>query len=127
MDSNRAFPPLFWVSAFYDGILGIGFLLIGMTIFEWAQVTPPNHVGYVQFPGALLIIFAIMFANIARDPVANRHLIIYGILLKISYCSIVFSHWAIGGLPWIWKPFAICDILFLIAFVWAYRKLSKAD
>ena len=37
-----------------------------------AEVTPPNHWAYVQFPAALLVIFGLMFVAIAQDPVANR-------------------------------------------------------
>ena len=79
---------LFFVAALYDGLLGLAFLVAADRIFQWAQVTPPNHVGYVQFPGALLMIFGIMFAAIARRPRENRHLIPYGILLKVAYCGV---------------------------------------
>jgi len=116
---------LFWISAAYDGILGLAFLIAAPALFEWAGVTPPNHFGYVHFPAALLIIFALMFVAIAREPVARRHLIPYGILLKISYCSVAFYHWFTEGIPYIWKPFAWADVVFLVLFIWAYRDLGK--
>ena len=37
--------------------------------------------------------FALMFIAIARNPVANRGMIVYGILLKLSYCGLVFWYW----------------------------------
>jgi hypothetical protein len=125
MNSLRPISILFWISAAYDGIIGIAFLFFGMAVLEAYNVTPPNHVGYLQFPAALLIIFALMFAAVARNPMKYRHLIPYGILLKVAYCSVVFGHWAANDLPWIWKPFAICDILFGILFVLAYVRLKK--
>ena len=116
---------LFALAALYDGVLGLAFLFFGRAIFQLFNVTPPNHIGYVQFPGALLIVFALMFLAVARRPVANRNLIPYGILLKISYCSTVFSHWFTAGIPNMWKPFAICDLVFIILFGWAYTVLSE--
>lgn len=117
---------LFLVAAFYDGVLGLLFLFAAAPLYDWAQITPPNHVGYVQFPAALLIVFALMFLAVALNPRKNRNLIPYGLLLKISYCSVTFYHWIATGIPWIWKPFAVIDLLFVVAFVWAYRALGES-
>jgi hypothetical protein len=114
---------LFAVAAVYDGALGLIALLAGRQLFQWFGVTPPNHWGYVQFPGALLVVFALMFAAVAKDPVRNRGLIPYGMLLKVSYCGVVFFHWFAAGLPDMWKPFAIIDAAFLALFAWAYVSL----
>ena len=116
---------LFIIAALYDGVLGALFLFAGGRVFEWLQVTPPNHPGYVQFPAALLIVFALMFCAIARNPLANRNLIPYGMLLKVSYCSVVFFHWFATGIPNMWKPFAIFDLAFLGLFIWAYVSLRE--
>ena len=126
MKRQPAIKLLFVIAALYDGILGLLFLLAGTAPFQWVNVTPPNHLGYVQFPAALLIIFALMFAAIARRPSRNRHLIPYGMLLKVSYCAVVFGHWFSTGVPWIWKPFAILDLVFLVFFVWAYMALRES-
>jgi hypothetical protein len=117
---------LFAVAALYDGLLGLLFLAAGVRVFQWFDVTPPNHPGYVQFPAALLIVFALMFLAVARAPYANRRLIPYGMLLKASYCGVVFFHWCTAGLPYIWKPFAVADLVFLGLFAWAYRVLGRA-
>ena len=114
---------LFYLAAAYDGILGCAFLFFPIAVFAWQDVTPPNHVGYVQFPAALLVVFAIMFISIARDPMHNRGLIPYGILLKISYCSITVWHWIFGGIPVMWKPFVIFDAVFALFFFLVYRSL----
>ena len=125
MKKHTNISALFYLSALYDGILGIAFLVAAPAIFTWSGVTPPNHWGYVQFPGALLIVFALMFLAVARQPVTNRGLIVYGMLLKVSYCGIVFYYWAVSGLPDIWKPWAIADLVFLALFVWAYQTLAR--
>jgi len=72
----------------------------------------------------LLLIFALMFAAIARDPIKNRDLIIYGILLKLSYCGMVFWYWFTAGIPNLWKPFAVIDLVMGALFVWSYRVLG---
>ncbi|MFC1761230.1 hypothetical protein ACFL6U_04025 [Planctomycetota bacterium] len=125
MKKKPAISLLFVIGALYDGLVGIIFLFAGSAIFQWCQATPPNHFGYVQFPAALLIIFALMFLAIAKDPLKNRNLIPYGILLKVAYCSIVFFYWFTSGIPNMWKPFAICDIIFLVLFIWAYQSLRE--
>ena len=125
MKTMRAIKALFVVSALYDGLLGAIFLLAGNSLFQRLGVPPPNHPGYVQFPAALLIVFAIMFLVIAVDPVKNRNLIPYGFLLKVSYCSVILFHWLTTGLPDMWKPFCIYDFAFISADIWAWITLGK--
>ena len=125
MKRPRMVSVLFYLAALYDGVLGAAFLMAAPALFEWVGVTPPNHFGYIHFPAALLIVFALLFLTIARRPEENRHLIPYGILLKISYCAVVFYHWFTAGIPFIWKPFAIVDVAFLVLFIWAYAVLGK--
>ena len=115
------------MAALYDGLLGLAFLVAADWIFQFAQVTPPNHVGYVQFPGAILIIFGIMFAAIARRPRENRDLIPYGILLKFSYCGVAGYHWLVGGIPTLWKPLVVIDLIFLALFLLAYLSLGQSE
>lgn len=126
MKTKSAISALFVVAALYDGLLGLLMIVAGGAVFDWFQVPPPNHMGYVQFPAALLIVFALMFLAIARDPAANRNLIPYGILLKVCYCSVVFFYWFTSGVPGMWKPFAVMDLAFMVLFVWAYRGLGEA-
>ena len=118
--------PLFFVVGLYDGILGILFLVTPLQLFKLCNVTPPNHIGYVQFPAMLLIVFAIMFFKIARGPIANRSLIPYGIMLKFAYCSVVFYYSLLGQIPSIWVPFAYFDFVCMIAFIIAHKKLGSA-
>ncbi|MBD3243069.1 MAG: hypothetical protein GF331_20935 [Chitinivibrionales bacterium] len=127
MSSNRAITVLFAVAALYDGLLGAAFLLAGRPLFEQFAVPPPNHFGYVQFPAALLVVFALMFLAIAKDPPRNRNLIPYGMLLKASYCGVVLFHWVTTDLPGMWKPFCIIDLVFLGLFGWAWLALGRQE
>ncbi len=125
MKTHRLISLSFAVAALYDGLLGVAFLVATGPLYQWFDVTPPNHPGYVQFPAALLIVFALMFAAVAINPLKNRNLIPYGILLKISYCGVVTYHWLTAGIPDMWKPFCICDFIFLLVFVWAWMVLRE--
>jgi hypothetical protein len=126
MNPPRWISPLFYFAAAYDGILGLVFLLAPDQAFEMGGVTPPLHMGYVHFPAALLIIFALMFTAIARNPGGNRNLIAYGVLLKVAYCGVVGWHWLSAGIPFMWKPFVVADIIMAALFVWAQMRLSGA-
>ena len=117
---------LFAVAAIYDGVLGLAFLAAPSYPFDAFHVTPPNHWGYVQFPAALLLIFGLMFTAIAIDPVKNRNLIPYGILLKVAYCGVTLAHWLTSGIPAMWKPFTVIDVLMGTLFIWAYAVLPGA-
>ena len=117
--------PLFYLAALYDGSLGLAFVIAPTWALETARVPVPYHVGFVQFPAALLIVFAAMFVAVASRPFENRNLIPYGILLKVSYCTVVFAYWFLGRITWIWKPFAIADVAFGVLFWLAYRELGE--
>jgi len=112
---------VFAVAGLYDGLLGLAFLIAGQEIFTHFAVTPPNHWGYVQFPALLLIVFALMFFQVALAPRRHRNLMPYGVGLKLSYCAVAFLHWFGAGIPGLWKPFAIADLVFAVLFVWAIQ------
>ena len=126
MSRTSSVKPLFLIAGLYDGSLGLAFLFFAPTVYDRLGVTPPNHFGYVRFPAMLLLVFAWMFFAVALDPKRNRNLIPYGILLKVSYCAAVGWYWLRDpNLPMMWKPFFILDLAFLIAFIWAYRKIGR--
>lgn len=116
---------LFLVGGIYDAFLGAAFLLFGAAVFARAGVTPPNHMGYIQFPALLLILFGIMFFRIAGDPRGRRELIPFGMGLKIAYCGTVFWYQLHGGIPSLWISWAWADLVFLLLFFAAWRRVSK--
>lgn len=116
---------LFLFAALYDGALGAVFLVAGNRVFESCNVTPPNHPGYIQFPALLLLLFAVMFLRITFDPVGRRELMLYGCGLKIAYCTTVFGYQFTGGIPFMWIPWAVTDLVFLVLFGWAWMWARK--
>ncbi|HUJ10819.1 MAG TPA: hypothetical protein VL171_12400 [Verrucomicrobiae bacterium] len=117
---------LYGVAAAYDGLLGLAFLVAGPQLFDCLGITPPNHWGYVHFSAGLLVIFGYMFLNIARRPIENRNLVIYGVLLKFCYVATVVWHSYQGSVPSIWKYFALADIVFAFLFLWSLKPLVSA-
>ena len=65
---------IFYLAAGYDGLLGLIFVLAPYRLFSGAGIEPPNHIGYVQFPALLLLVFAWMFWQIGQRPLQNRNL-----------------------------------------------------
>ena len=114
------------VAAAYDGLLGLAFLAAAPQVYALAGITPPNHWGYVHFAAGLLVIFGYMFLTIALRPVENRQLIVYGILLKVCYVTTVGWHWYHGGIPNMWKYFALADTIFAVLFFWSMIPLEAA-
>ena len=114
---------LFVIAGLYDGLLGAAFLIRAEALFEWFGVPPPNHFGYVHFPAALLLVFALLYLAVAVNPQRNRNLIPFGMLLKVSYCGVIGYHWVTTGMPAMWKPFVFYDLVFLALFAWAYISL----
>ena len=127
MKPSALIRPLFAVAAIYDGVLGLAFLFAAKAIFDRFAVTPPNHWGYIHFPAALLLVFALLFAAVAVNPHRNRNLIPYGVLLKTSYCGVALWHWMAAGIPGMWKPFVVMDGVFLVLFVWGYVALGERE
>ena len=123
--SIRWIKPLYVVAGLYDGILGFAFLIAPDAIFRTFHIEAPNHMGYVQFPALLLIVFAAMFFRIAGNPVARRELILYGIGLKISYVGTVLWYRFTIGIPSMWVPWAWMDLGFLLLFVMAWKATNE--
>jgi hypothetical protein len=122
---ERIISLVFGASGVYDAGLGLIFLLAPAAMFARFGVTPPNHWGYVQFGAAMLLIFGVMFLQVAWKPAPNRNLIPYGILLKVAYAGTVFGYWLTQGLPDMWKPFAVIDAIFAALFIWSWLQLGK--
>jgi hypothetical protein len=121
--TTRAFDrALFQVAAAYDGLLGVLFFVAPNWPFHLFNIAEPNHPAYVQFPAALLLIFAAMFYKIAHEPAQYRHLIPYGIALKAAYCTLAFWYWISPGIPNMWKTFAVIDLVMGVLFVRTYQR-----
>jgi len=109
--------PLFVLAALYDIGLGLGFMLGFEPIFHRFGVQLPNHDAYVQLPAAMIVTFGLGFAMVSRDPARHRGIITLGVLMKLSFAGVVLAHRLFGEIPGMWVPFALCDLLFMVAFL----------
>jgi hypothetical protein len=116
---------LFAITGLYDFLIGVAFLLAGPQIFAATGVPQPDHWGYIQFGSFLLGVFGIMFFAVAYDPIANRNLIPYGMLLKLSYTGLVAYYWLTTDCPLLFKPFAIIDGVMFVLFFLAYVRTPR--
>ena len=112
---------LYYIAGVYDFVIGVIFLFFGAQLFDLAGIPYPNHWGYVQFCSLMLMVFGSMFLTIGRDPIDNRNLMPFGMLLKISYVGIVSFYWSTTGCPFLFKPFVAIDFAMLVLFAMAFR------
>lgn len=112
---------IFFFAALYDGFIGAMGVLFPNLAFRIFEVVPPNHAGYVQFPAILLLIFGAMFYQVARNPISNRALMLYGAALKIGYSGLIFSYLLTTGIPGMWVPWAWIDLAFFVLFLLSWR------
>ncbi len=117
---------VFGLACAYEVALGLAFIFAGPSIFRSLGIEPPNHWGYLHFSAALLLVFGLMFFQVARDPVGRAHLIPYGVLLKACYVATVAWHWYDAGVPTMWKVFALADVVFALAFLWSLAPIRAA-
>jgi hypothetical protein len=117
--------PLFVVAALYDILLGAVYLFTYPALYARAGVALPNHPGYVQLNALFVIIAGVGFWFVSRAPVRNRDIIHMGVLFKASYAGIIFYYMVRGLMPSMWMPWAVCDTLFLVAFLVALQALPR--
>jgi hypothetical protein len=118
---------LFLISGLYDVLIALAFLAFGGPLLERAGIPQPNHWGYLQFAALELLIFGSMFLAVGRDPIRNGNLIVYGLMLKVSYVGLVGYYWARGECPLLFQPFAVIDAAMFVLFLWAYSGLRSRD
>lgn len=111
----------FLIAGLYDLIIGLAFCFQGRQIFEQAGVPLPDQWAYLYFGCFMLMIFGVMFFAVAYDPIANRNLMPFGMLLKLSYVGMVGYYWfVLDYCATLFKPFAVIDAVMLVLFVAAY-------
>lgn len=111
---------LFIVAGIYDLVIGAAFFFFYDAIFTTLEMAPVGHPTYAQFPSLLVAIFGVMFLQISTDPFRFRSMMPYGISMKAAFTGVaVWSHFTVG-LPLLWVPVFVCDLIFLILFVFAW-------
>lgn len=118
---------LFLIAGLYDVLISLTFLAFGGPLLDRAGIPQPNHWGYLQFAALELLIFGSMLLAVGRDPIRNGNLIVYGLMLKMSYVGLVGYYWARGDCPLLFQPFAVIDAAMFVLFLRAYSRLRSRD
>jgi hypothetical protein len=118
--------PLFIVAALYDIVLGVIYLFAYPGLYAYFGVELPNHPGYVQLNALFVTVMGVGFWMVANARARNRDLIRLGVLFKLAYSILVLTYYARGMMPAVWVMWAVCDLLFVVAFVVALRALPPA-
>lgn len=106
------------VGAAYDVVLGLAVALFHPMIYKALGIEPANHAGYVQMLGLFVFVLGVMQGLAAVSTASKKDLIFCVLLMKLSYCLVVFGHWIFGSIPSVWIAFAWIDTVFAIIFVW---------
>jgi hypothetical protein len=123
----NAIKAVFTVAAVYDFVLGAVFGLFYRPIYQYAGSVLPNHPGYVQLPALLIMTFGVGFWMVAANPERNAAIIPLGILMKASFCLVVFGHLLFGRSIPFYIPFAVIDLIFAVLFLAAYRSVQTPN
>jgi hypothetical protein len=118
--ATRWFRALFLVAALYDAVLGAAFFLLYVPIYRMLGADlPPGVASYLQLSAGFVFVQGIGYWLVYRDLLRNTDLVKVGIVYKLIYSGVVFRYLAVGQLPhasFAW--FAVCDLLFIVGFVW---------
>ncbi|MCC6681973.1 MAG: hypothetical protein IT445_13820 [Phycisphaeraceae bacterium] len=117
---------LMTLAGIYDGTLGVAFVFFTARTFDLIQMPLPDHLGYVQFAAALLIVFALMFFAVAANPVRYLEFVTAGMGLKVSYIAVVTYYGQTQGVPPVWLWFAAADGLWLLLFIVIRAAIPRA-
>ena len=115
---NR-FKTLFLVAALYDAILGAAFFLFYEPIYRMLGAELPANASYLHLSAGFVFVQGIGYWFVFRDMLRNTDLVKVGVVYKVIYTGVVFYYLAAGQLPhatFAW--FAVCDILFIVGFMW---------
>ncbi|MBF0523270.1 MAG: hypothetical protein HQL24_09480 [Candidatus Omnitrophica bacterium] len=111
---------IFFLCALSYVMYAVMFGLFAPQFFQYMNIVPPNHWGYVNFIGATSIIFAIMAFKVAKDPLGKKELIPYVIMYKLFYTIVIFVNKIIYGVPQVWVSMAYLSGIFTAILIACY-------
>ena len=109
--------PALLLSAVYDGVIGLAFLLFADPIFRALGIERAADLVYVQLAAGLIAILGLGFFLAWREPVLNRDLVLLGAVFKAFYILLAAYALVRGEVPHpVFLVFAAVDVLFLVVF-----------
>lgn len=125
MKKTKAFDTVLWTGCAYDLSLGLAGIFFAPFIFNYLNVTPPNHWAYIHMIGGFVLCLGILQGMLANAGSYSKEMLLMAILMKLSYCLTVFGHWFFAAIPMPWVWFACADAAFVSAF--AFKFFEKQE
>ncbi len=119
---------LYLISALYDFILGIAFLLFYKTIFGITGMNLPRNPAYLTFSAAIIALYGVLLFMIYLNLNGSRRLVIYAILVKFAYVGTVLYYYLLVGPAYVDAPFLIFagfDFIFALLFIESLKFIKK--
>ena len=111
MNKEKLFKVTFFGLGIYDIFLGATFVLFYKSIYQFFQITPANHPGYVYLPALFIVAGGIGEMLIARNLVRNTDLAMMRLLMKLAYLGVVLYYFSKQAIPWVFVAIAAMSIV----------------
>ena len=112
----RVWKIVFAVAALFNLAVGLP-LLLAPAAFYAALGQPVSDVLNAQVAGALIAVFGIGYAMVARDPAANRGIVWMGVIGKTPLPLIYWLNVQAGTAPMSGFPLTLVDLAFAALFL----------
>jgi hypothetical protein len=100
-DPFRVYRLWFYAAAVYNFVWGTAMVLLPNALFDLLGMPAPNYPGIWQSVGMMVLVYALGYWMIARDPKRYAALVWIGLIGK-TFGPIGFLFTALqGGLPWV--------------------------
>ncbi|MFC5698396.1 hypothetical protein ACFPU0_22950 [Pseudomonas sp. GCM10022186] len=111
---------LFLSAAWFNLLAGLPLLVAMRSVagVMGLEITPTSTL-FIQISMGVVLVFALAYWMIARDPLRYRPYIPLGIVLKLLVVLVIHGHWLAGNLDWPLAALAIGDIVYALLF-WRY-------
>jgi hypothetical protein len=119
---------LYLVAALYDLVLGAVFLMFYKPLMETFEIPIPSNPAYLSASAMFIFLFGVLLFLIYLKPEGSRRMVIYSILMKIGYSSVVLYYLVTRGfdfVEWPFLMFAGLDILFALLFAESLRFIKE--
>lgn len=116
----------FLVGAFYDGILGLLFLVAAGPILRALGVPVPDNLVYLHLAAGLIALMGLLQYYVWRDMERNVDIIRVLVAFKAFYVLLAVVAWLRGDLPHpLFGLMAVVDLGFFLAFLGYLRAYGR--
>lgn len=124
MDYKRVARSVFLITALYDFVLGIAFLLFYKQVLGFFSISIPNFPEYLQMSAAFVAVLGVGYFLIYLNLEKNKDLYRIGMLYKLIYIVLVsYYYFIVHTANVVYLNFAMIDTIFLIIFIVLYKKV----